>query len=478
MVAKQQLSNKLAKLPKTPGVYFYKDASRKIIYVGKASVLRNRVRQYFQSPARLDNKTQVLVSEIVGLDWVETESEIDALFLESEMIKRYLPKYNILLRDDKHYLYIRIDIKSEHPTVQFVRRPMDDGASYFGPYMSAFEIRKAMRFLRRIFPYDLKPPAGKRVSLHYHLGLSPGLEEGKTSLSEYRQNLRKLMMFLKAQRSLLIKQLEKEMLRAAKAEDFELAAQRRNQINALKAFKRQMVFGDKEKFDVTKDQALNGLVELLDLKGNPRRIEAYDISHLHGSSNTASMVVFTEGVADKSQYRKFKMRTPGNDDFAHMREVITRRFSEANAARWPKPDLLIIDGGKGQLSSARAVMAEKGISIPAIGLAKREETIIRAVEDRFEEIKLPTESHVLMLLQRIRDEAHRFAVTYHSLLHSKRQTLSTLDEIPGIGPSTRKKLIKHFGSLRAVGKASTKELEKILGKKKALALKQHLHSYQ
>lgn len=255
-----------------------------------------------------------------------------------------------------------------------------------------------------------------------------------------------------------------------------------------------MIFGEKEAFDLRNDQALVGLADRLDLRGLPRRIEAYDISHMQGSDNVASMVVFTDGVPNKDEYRRFKMQLKGNDDFGHMREVMRRRFSVKNLTAWPKPDLLLIDGGKGQLGAALGVLDELGIKIPAIGLAKREEEIIRRrtndikidmighYEDEawvyanvdFEVILLPQTSHVLQLLQRVRDEAHRFAVTYHSLLRGKRATKSILDDAPGVGPATHKKLIKVFGSGRGVQQASLEELTAAIGSAKAVALRGYL----
>jgi excinuclease ABC subunit C len=479
---KGNIKHKLTQLPKQPGVYFFKNARGKIIYVGKAAVLKNRVSSYFLKSTKHGSKNQVMMGEIADVDWVEVNSEIDALFLESELIKRYKPKFNIELRDDKHYLYVKITTKAKYPTLTFVRRPLDDGASYFGPYIEGFALRKALRYLRRIFPYNTHETMPKRVCLQYHLGLCPGLEEAKMPIEEYRASLRKLMMFLKGERSLLIKQLEKEMKQAAKAHDFERAAGLRNQAHNLRALSKQIVFSDEERFDVTRDQALNGLAKLLDLKGEPRRIEAYDISHISGTDNVASMIVFLDGVAAKREYRKFKMRLAGNDDFAHMREVITRRFGAQNLGKWGKPDLLVIDGGKGQLAAALEAMETVGVNFPAIGLAKREETIIQRTLDpllkahKFSETRLERDSETLKLLQRIRDESHRFAVAYHSLLRSQRHTSSMLEDIPGLGPATRKKLIKHFGSLAGVKRATQAEISQVVGPKMAARLEAHLGS--
>lgn len=234
-VKNQILENKLAELPNSPGVYFHKDKTGQIIYVGKAAVLRNRVRQYFQKSRYRDPKTDALVADIADIDWTEVDSEIEALFLEAEMIRRYMPKYNILLRDDKSMSYIRIDIKSNYPTVTVTRRPLDDGAQYFGPYLSSTVVRQALRVLRKVFPFAVSTSQGSkgRVSLDYHLGLDPGLEQGKTSLEDYRRNLRKLIVVIQGGRNQLVKQVTSEMHEAAGAQDFELAAKLRNQLQLL-----------------------------------------------------------------------------------------------------------------------------------------------------------------------------------------------------------------------------------------------------
>ncbi len=340
-----ELKKKLADLPRLPGVYFYKDGKGKIIYIGKAAVLKNRVGSYFQQARHRDQKTILLVQEIADLDWITVESEVEALFLESEFIKRYKPKYNIDLKDDKHFIYIRIPMKDEFPVVTFVRRPMDDKAEYFGPFTATDAVRTAMRQLRKVFPYVTHTTMPQRGCLQFHLGLCPGPEEGAISSAEYKRSLRRLIMYFRGQKTKLLDQLEKDMSGAAKTKDFEKAAKIRDQLRNLRALGKQMVFGEKEAFDLSRDQALVGLADVLGLKSLPRRIECFDISHLQGTDNVASMVVFTDGVANREQYRRFKMRLPGNDDFAHMREVIGRRFSGKNILDWPKPDLIVIDGG-------------------------------------------------------------------------------------------------------------------------------------
>ncbi len=463
-----KIEKRLNELPATPGVYIYKDVNGDIIYIGKAAVLKNRVRQYFQKGRPNDTKTTLLVAEIADIEWITVDSEVDALFLEAELVKRYLPRYNILLRDDKSTAFVRINLKSDHPTVTITRRPLDDGAEYFGPYFAAVTVRKALHYLRRAFPYSThNRNIPNRACLQYHLGLCPGLEEGKTKLVEYKKNLKKLMSYLRGERKKLISEIEKDMKLAAKSQDFEKASSLRNQLFALKGLSKQIIFSDKEFMDISKDEGLAGLAELLKLPKAPRRIEGYDISHMSGTDTVASMVVFSNGVPHKAEYRKFKMRVSGNDDFAHMREVITRRLSETNVKKWGLPDMFLIDGGKGQVSSAQAAMHEAGFDIPMVGLAKREEEIIIPKPEGFEVVVLPHSSHVIKLLQRIRDESHRFAVSYHSTLKRQRQTKNVLEEIPGIGPTTRKKLLRHFGSFRALSQVTESDVSAVIGASKA-----------
>lgn len=495
-----KLKAKLVSLPEEPGVYFHKNAKEEIIYIGKAAVLKNRVRQYFQKSRNRDPKTEALVAEIKDVDWMVVESEIDALFLEAEMVRRYLPPYNILLRDDKSLSYVRINLKSDHPTVTLTRRPLDDQADYFGPYFSALSVRRALKLLRRPFPYSTHSGiVPKRACLQYHLGLCPGIEEGKTTLNDYRENLKKLIHYLKGERVQLIRAIEREMKQASTNQDFELAANLRNQLFALRNLSKQIIFSDKEFLDISKDQGLNGLADLLGLAKIPRRIEGYDISHIQGTDNVASMVVFNNGVPDKAQYRKFKMRVPGNDDFAHMEETISRRLSEKNRRSWDLPNLFLIDGGKGQLSAALKARDGAGVATPMIGLAKREEEIVVHLEKSlvnidslrlnklnaiitnsgdFTMILLPKNAHIVKLLQRIRDESHRFAVSYHTVLRAKRQTASLLDDIPSIGPESRKTLLRTFGSMRGILQARQQDLEKLLGLKKATILRQYLRAYK
>lgn len=495
----ESLANKLKELPKTPGVYFHKNSKGEIIYVGKAAVLRNRVKQYFQASRNRDPKTEALVAEIHDTDWIEVASEIEALFLESEMIRRYMPQYNILLRDDKSNTYIRIDLKSTYPSVTTTRRPLDDDALYLGPYLSGLGVRRALKYLRKVFPYSTHLALPKRACLQYHIGLCPGPETGTLDERKYKNDLKKLIMYLRGERVKLVSSLDKDMKLLAAKHKFEQAAVVRNQLNALRSLNNKVIFSDRENMDLSKDHALYDLSKLLGLEKIPRRIEGYDISHMSGTDTVASMVVFTNGVSDKANYRKFKMRVPGNDDFAHMREVMTRRLHADNVKKWGLTDLYLIDGGKGQLSSALEVLRLSDIKRPAIGLAKQFEEIVVYKDwphvkvdfdylkklkgtyietDGFYVIKLPDTSNAVKLLQRIRDESHRFAVSYHSVLKQKRQVSSLLDDIPTIGPDTRKKLLKTFGSYKGIQQARDWELEKLIGPKKATILRQYLRSYK
>lgn len=514
-----KLQNKLQELPKEPGVYFHKSASGEVIYVGKAANLRNRVRQYFQSSRVRDLKTDALVDEISDTDWITVETELDALFLESEMVKRYMPRYNVLLRDDKSQLFIRIPFQDAYPSVTFTRGPQDDGARYYGPYYNGWAVKKALRYLRKVFPYSTHERMPNKLCLQYHLGLCPGVEAQKTTSADYYKTLKKLERYLKGERKTLIKELQKEMKQFAAEHKYEQATVLRNRLLDLKQLGNQIIFSDREFMDISKDQGLSGLQRLLQLPDVPRRIEGYDISHMSGTNNVASMVVATNGLADKSQYRKFKMQLGGNNDFGHINETIKRRFSDRHHD-WKRPDLLLIDGGKGQLGSALDALEALKINIPAIGLAKRDEQIVlhtsrsnvsldinaikawQREDDPFKEphimplggkaleskyvnlyvpsdpigvdaaedyvlVTLPKNSHIVKLLQRIRNESHRFAVSYHTSLKRSAATKSILDAIPGVGPATRKKLITSFGSGLGVKCATVDQLSAVVGSNKA-----------
>ncbi len=412
----EKLKQKLKKLPASPGVYFHKNADGEIIYVGKAAVLKNRVRQYFQNPANRDAKTAALVAEIADTDWIVVDTEMDALFLESEMIKRYMPKWNILLRDDKTVSYVRIPMKLKVPDISFTRNPVDDGATYIGPFYGKLAVEKAVRSLRKIFPYYNKPYTGRKT-LDTDLGLTPGIEVDRSTPADYKRNLRKLIKYLEGGREKLLKELEKTMKEASSRGDYELAAEARDQLFGLKELKKKIVFSDKEFLDISSDQALMDLQKLLGLSKPPRRIEGYDISHQSGENTVGSMVVFINGASARSEYRKFKVRTSKNDDLKSLTEVITRRLEHTE---WDFPDLIVLDGGVGQVRAILPLL--EPFHIPVIGRDKsgdhsKSAEVKIVYNDKI--IPLSNSSHIARLIARIDEESHRFAITYHSLLKRK-----------------------------------------------------------
>lgn len=410
------LKQKLSKLPVDPGVYFHKNAAGEIIYVGKAAVLKNRVRQYFQKSHK-DPKTEALVREIADTDWIVVDTEMDALFLESEMIKRYMPKWNILLRDDKTVSYVRINMNDEVPYISFTRNPVDDKATYIGPFYGKLAVEKAVRILRRVFPYYVRPYTGHKT-LDTDLGLTPGIEIGKVTAKDYKRNLRKLIRYLEGDREKLLKDLEKTMLSEASKGNYELAAEARNQLFGLRELKKKIVFSDKEFLNISSDQALKQLQDLLGLPKPPRRIEGYDISHQSGENVVGSMVVFINGASARSEYRKFKIRNSKNDDLKSMQEVIVRRLKHKE---WEFPDLIILDGGATQVNAILPLV--EPYNIPVIGRDKSgdhsKSAGVKIIVPGRGLTHLPSSSHIARLIARIDEEAHRFAITYHSLLKRK-----------------------------------------------------------
>jgi len=472
----KSIKQQLQSLPTTPGVYFFRDKKGQIIYIGKASILKRRVKSYFAKNHK-DQKTPLLVKNIADIDWIETSSEVDALFLEAEFIKRHKPLYNVREKDDKNFIFIRITMQEDFPTVSLVRRPADDKSRYFGPFVQSYGVRQALRYLRKVFPYFVKDKHKYSSKLEYQIGVLPKPDISK---SDYRKQIRKLVLVLEGKSTQLIDQLQKDIGKLSKKRSYEEAAELRNQFLALKTLNSRVIFGGEEKITIGVDSALFELAQLLELKQSPRRIECYDISNFAGGDSVSSMVVFSDGLPDTKAYRHFKMRTRGPNDFAMMQETLTRRFSERNKA-WPKPDLIIVDGGKGQLSSSKKTLDSMGVKVLAVGLAKRFETLVVDSEDISPSIRLRKEggyymfnfeanSALLHLLQRVRDEAHRFAVGYHTNLRNTRTKRSILDDIDGVGPATRKKLIRAFGSVVGIKQASQADIAKVVGDSKAQSI--------
>ncbi|MGE5590040.1 MAG: excinuclease ABC subunit UvrC [Bacillota bacterium] len=603
------LSEQLKLLPEKPGVYMMKNQEGKIIYIGKARSLKNRVRQYFQSSRSLTAKVLSMVSQIADIELMTTDTEVEALILESNLIKKHKPKYNIRLRDDKNYPYLKLTVQDRWPRLMVARQVKKDGARYFGPYTTTTAMWDTLRLSRRLFPLRTcnRVEAHTRPCLQYHIGrcLGPCIKDfgGR---AEYDQAVRDLTLFLEGKSDDLVRRLRRRMEEAAEQLQFERAAELRDQLKAVEFVTQQQKIASvtledqdavgfaqnesdacvqvffirggklmgREHFilpgagDLTgpeimdaflpqfyheatflpreilvqempedravieeflrqrrggpvhlhrpqrgekKDllhmladnarlvleerraqqdrdleataQGLADLQESLDLPHPPVRMECFDISHTQGSEVVASMVVFEGGRPKKSDYRRFKIQHGmGNNDFLSMAEVIRRRFrkglderaaladagllrsSEAkNEAKFADfPDLLIIDGGKGQLNAAREVLRALGLEhIPTFGLAKENEELYR--EGQPDPIILPRGSHALHLLQRLRDEAHRFAITYHRKLHARAATHSALDDIPGVGPVRRKALLRHFGSVAAIRRATPEEIAQVEG---------------
>ncbi len=420
-------------MPQEPGVYQFLNSDNEVLYVGKAKNLRQRVSSYFVKNLELSQKTYVLVGQVKKIRIIRVDSEIEALLLEAKLIKAYSPKYNIRLIDGKAYPLIRITKKSLYPAVIMARRIEDSTSVYFGPFPSSQAVKSVLRLTRRIFPYHSLLNHPCKICLYHHLGICPcvpafiqkniPLKQIKKApiFKQYAKDIKHLIDFLDGNTKKVIKDLAKERDIFSVREDFESSKKIQKQIDAINLitspvhtpFEYETNPNLKEDLRMREMQSLQKILRLHNVTISlPRRIECYDNSNIQGTSPTSSLVVLTNGEIDKSQYRKFKIRTvKGPNDFASMQEVLTRRLKHTE---WPYPDLIIVDGGKGQVSVAKEILANS--KIPIIGLAKREETIITC---DFQEIRLSKSDPALQLVMRIRDEAHRFAITYHRKLRSK-----------------------------------------------------------
>ena len=589
-----EIKEKLENIPRSPGVYLFKDKNKKVIYVGKARVLRNRVRSYFQSGREEGAKFKRLVSNIRDMETIVTDSEMEALILEANLIKEYKPRYNVNLKDDKSFPYIRVT-NDKFPRIFPTRNVVRDGSKYFGPYTDVASMRSLLKTIKRIFPIrncnlhlsERTISAGKfKVCLNYHIKKCMGPCKGFIDEQEYGQIVKNVIDFINGRDNIVVDELSKKMEMFAANKQFEKAARIRDQIHSIKDFqykqkivtpddidrdlfaiyaeendacgvlfkvrlgriierqhfyfsgvegeseskilehllirhyghaeiiprevyvpnpledrenleqwlsqkreaKTKILFpqrGEKArllkmaqqnakllleelKLQKLKDKdyiphSLKALQRDLRLKNPPFRIEAFDISNIQGTDATASLVAFVNGQAQKSEYRRFKIRSKTTpDDFAMMAEAIGRRYSRQLKEKKPLPDLILVDGGKGQLSTALGVLKKLGMSNqPIIGLAKRlDEVFVPGVS---EPQNIPKTSSGLKLLQRIRDEAHRFAIEYHRKLRAKRSVYSELDEIPGIGEQRKSRLMKHFGSMKKLKSASLEEIAEVAG---------------
>jgi len=417
-------------LPEKPGVYLFKDLSNKVIYVGKAKNLKKRVSSYFQKSAH-DAKTTLLVADIKNVDHITVNSELEAFLLEAELIRRYKPYYNIRFTDDKSYPYIMIS-GGAIPYVSIVRKKNTKKASYFGPYPDAGSVKVVLKLLRRIFPYESVKNHSKRKCLYYHLGLCPCVQAIPSNLPQYKKNISNMKKFLKGDSQAVLKSLLNEQKESVKREEFEQASILQSQINSIKRIteKKYDPFVYLTKPDVQLEREANENLDLQKLLFEHgldipvlKRIECYDISNFQGTNATGGMTVFINGTSSTSDYRKFRIRRPNTpDDFAMHQEVMSRRIKHLED--WGEPDLLIIDGGKGQVSSVMEVLAHLNIKFPVIGLAKKFEAIIIPEKETrryvFQEVRVSLSRPALNLVRRIRDEAHRFAINYHRTLRSKK----------------------------------------------------------
>lgn len=425
-------SEKVKTFPQTPGVYLMKDATGVVIYVGKAKSLRNRASSYFTALAAAEHRTKELVKHIADIDYIETETEVDALLTEARLVKDIQPRFNTDLKDDKSFPYLQIRTREDFPRVEFTRKPRTRGVKLYGPFTSARSLRAAIQVMQRIFKFrtctlDIQADDERwrwfRPCILHNIKQCTAPCNLRVTKEEYRKQIRGLRLVMEGKRNRLIKEMEAEMQDAAKKMLFEKAGRIRDDIEALKKLSLR---GDvdqniqPEVFHIDPKKGLVGLRKVLGLRETPRSIEGVDIAHLGGDDTVASLVSFLDGLPFKPGYRKFKIKTvEGIDDFASMREVISRRFKRLNREEGVFPDILLIDGGKGQLNAALEAFTVLGIEPPTlISLAKQEEEIFRPGQS--ESIKLSRHSAALRLLQYVRDEAHRFAQFYHHQLRKKK----------------------------------------------------------
>jgi excinuclease ABC subunit C len=468
----ESLREKLRQLPDKPGCYLFRGASGRIIYVGKAVSLRKRVQSYFRASTlrHAPPKLRSLVHSVADLEFLVVRNEEEALLTEGSLIKQHRPRYNILLRDDKRFLSIRADPRDPVPRFTASRLVRPDGARYFGPFPSDTVVRLALDFTERRYGIRRCPPLIPDAETHAHCindvvryCAAPCI--GRIPLPEYHARFEDACAFLAGERVAVLQEVEEQMRAAAARRDFEKAAHWRDTLLALREVvrRRGRVVATPE---LKADAARRGLEELRDLLGlaaPPRVIEAFDISNILGTLAVASMVCAVEGQPDRRRYRRFRIRTvPGADDPAMMAEVITRRYRRLQEEGAPLPNLVLVDGGITQVTATRRVLDALQLpTLPLAGLAKEQEAIVRL--DAPEPLILPRQSPALQVLQRLRDEAHRFALDYHRRLRNRRIRESALDEIPGIGPQRKQALLQTFGSVYRLARAPHAEIAAVAG---------------
>ncbi len=465
------IRERLKTVPNRPGCYLMRDRRGVIIYVGKAKNLRRRVLSYFRPGARHAPKVRSMVETVYDFEFMTVRNEAESLLTEAALIKKYKPHFNILMRDDKRYLALRADPSEAWPTFRCVRIVRDDGARYFGPFPSSPVVRAAKDFVEKHYGIRaceaLVPDA--ETKRHCHADKirncsAPCL--GKISPEAYRANFDEACAFLDGKRPAVLADVEAEMRAAAAEGDFEKAARLRDTLFALKDMtKAHFVRKSPEMRRADAEKGLRELAEVLGLAAPPRIIECVDISNLFGTHNVASLVVARDGLPDKRYYRHFKIKSfTGADDPRAMAEVVRRRYGPDSTllATSPHADLYICDGGITQLRAARAVFAELGITdIPTVGLAEQQEILV--LDDGRDDVFLPRDSQALMVVTRLRDEAHRFAITHHRNLREKTIRESVLDDVPGIGEAKKVKLLKTFKSIYGIARASVEDIASVAG---------------
>jgi excinuclease ABC subunit C len=406
--------NKIKELPGTPGVYLFFNSKKKIIYVGKAKNLKKRVSSYFQRGRAHDNRLELLVNEVSNLKTINTSSEAEALIYEAGLIKDHKPKFNIELKDDKSYPFLKLTINDDFPRLIITRVRKEDGAVYYGPYTNVKLLKEAVEFIRKMFMIRGCRNMSKKVCLRFHIEQCYGPCEGKISKREYGKTIKYIRAFLEGRKSDLIRSFQKDMKRYSAKWDFEKAMVMKKRIEALTAVQNAHDSSSKPIFG-----ELDELQNALGLKKTPDTIECFDISNIAGKQAVGSMVQFKDGKPQKNEYRKFKIKkVAGIDDYSMIREVVRRRYTRLLAEEKPLPDLVLIDGGKGHLSVAQKELKILGLNkLPIASIAKEFNHLYRTTAGV--PIRLSPGSRLLFLIQRIRDEAHRFAITYHRKLRSK-----------------------------------------------------------
>ena len=475
------LKSKVRDLPNKPGVYLMRDKLGRVIYVGKARSLRKRVNQYFHPSRQMrwDPKTRALIESIADFETFVVKSEPEALLLEGKLIKEYKPRYNAMFKDDKRFLMVKISLNDEYPRFKFARLKKDDGARYFGPFAHAGAVRLAMQWVRKKYGVLVQGTgAPKAKDLKYSTYLVP-VPLADIPHEEYLRRVDLACDFLDGKSREAIGQLEEEMRAAARVKRFETAAELRDVINSLREIgraARDRKFTRDFSPKIAPQQEMEELQHVLNLPTLPHHVEGFDISNISGTLSVASTVCFRDGKPHKEHYRHYRIKSvEGSDDFASMAEVVGRRYARLRAEGGTLPDLVMVDGGKGQLMAALRALWQLGIrDLRVIGLAKQMEEI--HVPDQTLPIRLPRNSPALHLIQRLRDEAHRFANSYHQKLRKRRVQESVLDEFSGLGAKRKLALLQHFGSIQRLREATAEQIAEVtgIGPKMAAALKEFL----